>query len=318
VLAGESLHGIRRDFNARGVQPPGHRAREWDLTAIRRALLNPAYVGKRVHNGKIVGDAIWPSILDESDWLAIRDRLTDPDRRTTGRQGQLRHLVSHIARCGVCGKRVVARNNRALGVYACSDYHVSRSRGTWRGWPEREAGWENAADGVDDLVTCYVIERLSAPDALDLFAPTEDEDGWRAARDEADELRRRLDGFVQAAADGEVTPGALATIEAKLLPKIAAAEERAHPQEVPAAVIELAEAPDPAKVWRELPVAQRRQITAALLEVKLHPAGRGNRRSFDPQTVEIVWRGGRCLRRSTGRSTIQLATCRACRSGDSP
>jgi site-specific DNA recombinase len=286
VLAGEALHAVRTDFIARQVPPPG---REWDLTQIRRILLNPGYLGKRVHKGVIVGDAVWPAILDEDDWLRLQALLTAPARRTTSRQGELRHLVSHIGRCGVCDGHVVARRNRSTPTYACPRYHVSRPEGSWRGWPRPE-GWEDRFDGVDDVVASTVVARLARSDAIDLF--TSDGDvGSQDAIDEAKRLRKRLEEFIDLGAAGKLTPAALARIEAKLLPEIEAAEHRVQPANVPDVVLELAAAANPAERWRELDLADQRRVVDCLAVVRLVPAGRGNRRSFDPSTVQINWRG---------------------------
>src|SRR3954453_18314714 len=71
VLAGETPYAIAQDFNRRGIAPPRGSERGWDLTQVKRLCINPGYAGKRVHQGKVVGDATWSALLSEADHLAL-------------------------------------------------------------------------------------------------------------------------------------------------------------------------------------------------------------------------------------------------------
>jgi DNA invertase Pin-like site-specific DNA recombinase len=272
VLAGEALYSIARDFRQRGVPAPGHGT--WQqTTTLRRVLLNPAYAGKRVHKGQIIGDAAWPPIVAEGDWYAIRSRLTDPTRRTTTRQGSVRHFLTGLTRCGVCDAPCKVLKNRGTLAYQCSaGFHVSR----------------RIAD-VDELVTAVVLARLARPDVTELLLAGNDYGEVRAAQDNVRELRGRLDAFCDAAAAGDITTAALARIEARLLPEIAEAEKRAHPRSLPTVVGELAGRSDAAERWAALTLAQRRDVVDVLMVVRIMPTRRGAR-SFDPESVKITWR----------------------------
>ena len=297
VLAGEKLFHIRADFIARGVPAPGRAG--WDLTAIRRILRNPAYLGKRVHRGQVVADAVWPRLIEDSDWDQLQALLDKPGRRTTVRQGELRHLVSYIATCARGGEHVSGADNKGTPTYRCSAGHVSKPRGQWRGWPDRPDEWADQFDGVDDLVTCVVLERLARPDLLSVLAADGGDSEHQAAVDQLAALQQRLDGFVDAAAAGELTPAALARIERRLLPQIEVARRLARPRltepasELVADLIDMAG--QPAQVlaghWAALGLAQRRQVIQAFFRIELLPAGRGNRRVFDPSSVRMEWIG---------------------------
>lgn len=289
VLAGETPYAIAQDFNARNVPTPrpDRPARDehgnlvtddgrvvrvptsgrWDLSQIKATVTNPAYIGKRVHRGEIVGDAVWPPILDEATFYAVRSKLTDPRRRTQ-RDSAVRHLLSGIATCGPCGGRIRVQKNRSHLAYLCVDgFHVSR----------KEA-W------VDGMVERVVVGILSRPDLTDLF-DVEDPDAT-AARAEAAEKRARLEGFYDAAAAGELTPQALARIESRLLPEVEAADRRARRVSVSPAV-RAAAGPDAAARWDGLPLTVKRELISALVTVRILPAGRG-KRVFDPATVEVM------------------------------
>jgi hypothetical protein len=68
--------------------------------------------------------ANWDPIIPRADWEAVRAILTDPARRTTVAGGTPRSLLSGVAVCGLCGKKLYAlTRRRASGPivqYTCS------------------------------------------------------------------------------------------------------------------------------------------------------------------------------------------------------
>lgn len=269
IAAGEALYGVAADLNRRGVPAP--RGKAWEARTVKRLCINPAFVGQRVHQGKVVGTAAWPAILDEGTHALCVQRLTDPARRTNhGRSA--RHLLSGLARCGTCDGPMVVQKNRGHLAYLCrAGFHTSRRQ-----------------DLVDDLVTAVVVERLARPDIADLMSGPSTDADVQLARDEVTTKRARLTTFIDAAAAGELTAGALARIEARLLPEIEEAELRARVLPESPLVRETA-GPQAAEVWKRLTLHQRREVVTLLCSVRILPAGRG-RRTFDPHSVEITWR----------------------------
>lgn len=269
VAAGEALYRIARDFNERVLRPP--RTATWAPGQVRRLCLNPAYIAKRVHRGQVVGDGAWPPILEEAIFYTCVSRLIDPGRRTHKGRG-VRHLLSGLATCGLCGSPMYVLNNRGTRSYLCrASQHVSR----------REAA-------VDDFVTAVIVERLSRPDLLDLLSAPDGDTGVQEAQAEVMEKRARLNGFYDAAADGRLTPAALARIEGRLLPEVEAAELRARPVLVSPLLLDAA-GPRAAEAWDALTIEQRREVIDTLCSVRILPMGRG-RRTFDPASVEVTWR----------------------------
>lgn len=270
VLSGETPYAVAQDFNQRGVMPPRGSERGWDLTQVKRLCINPGYAAKRVHQGKVVGDATWPPLISEADHLALVAKLGDPRRRTQ-RDSAIKHLLSGIAVCGVCGGRMRVQKNRGFLAYLCVDgFHVSR----------RE-------DDVDAYVTEVTLQRLERPDLSDLMASEPDAD-TAAALAEAHEKRARLDGFYDAAAAGELTPQALSRIEARLLPEIEVAEKRALPRFTSPLVTEIAGS-EVRERWERLPLTAKREVITTLITVRIMPSTRG-RRTFDPDAVAIEWK----------------------------
>ncbi len=270
VLAGETPYAVAQDFNRRGVLPPRGAPRGWDLTQVKRLCVNPGYAGKRVHQGKVIGEATWPPILDESTHLALVARLGDPRRRSQ-RDSAVRHLLSGIAVCGVCDGRVRVQKNRGFLAYLCVDgFHVSR----------RE-------DVLDEYVTETVLRWLERPDNAERLTEPADEE-TAAALAEARDKRARLDGFYDAAAAGELTPQALARIEARLLPEIEAAEHRAQAAVTSPLVADVAGV-EARQRWARLSLPQRREIISTLMSIRIMPTVKGSR-TFRRESVEIVWK----------------------------
>ncbi|WP_216870548.1 recombinase family protein [Modestobacter excelsi] len=269
VLNGETPYAIAQDFDRRGIPTP-RGGKGWDLTQVKRLCVNPGYAGKRVHRGKVVGDAGWPPLLDEGTHLALVAKLNDPARRSQ-RDSAVKHLLSGIAVCGVCGGRVRVQKNRGSLAYLCVDgFHVSRNE-----------------QDVDKFVTKVIVEWLKRPDVADLHVDTENSE-QAAALAEAEEKRARLDGFYDAAAAGDLSPQALSRIEARLLPEIEAAERRARPTWSSPLIAEMA-GPGAEDRWEGLLLPQRREIISTLMTVRINPAVRGARK-FDEESIAVDWR----------------------------
>src|SRR6266516_2422287 len=100
LLAGESLHEIARDLNARSIS--ASQGGRWGRNSIRTLLCAPRIAGLRQHRGTVIGDAAWPAILDRATWEGVRAVLLDPNRRAPGHANARHHRLSGIARCAVC------------------------------------------------------------------------------------------------------------------------------------------------------------------------------------------------------------------------
>src|SRR5262249_33230793 len=143
-LAGESAHAIAEDLNDRGVPLPT--GAEWTYIRVRRMLTNPAYAGLRVYRGEVIGDAGWEPILDRRPFDALMAKF-EPRRGRRG--GDVRHLLSGIARCGRCGGPMYVGHDRGRLVYTCGTHpgHLTRSK-----------------THVDAYVTAVLLERLASED----------------------------------------------------------------------------------------------------------------------------------------------------------
>lgn len=268
VAGGESLYSIAQDLNERGIPAP--RGGKWLPNQVKRLVTNPRYIGQRVHQGVVVGEAVWAPILDERTYAECVRRMSDP-RRHTVRDRSLKHLLSGIM-LAPCGGRVRVLKNRGYLTYVCHEDYCVAVRTT----------------RVEEFVVDQVIERLEQPDMLRGMAAASDQ-AAATADDEADELQARLDGFYAQAAEGKISPAGLAAIEARLLPQIEAAKQRALVAPVPRLLRDVA-GPGARERWSKLDLGQQREIIDKLAEVRVAPSRRGVLFSF-VRMAPSRWRG---------------------------
>lgn len=259
LAAGGTLYGIAKGLTRDGVPTPRPTRNGWLPATILRILTNPAHAGQRVHQGQVVGPAAWEAIVDDNTWHATQAALADPTRPKRP-DTTVRHLLSGIAACGVCDGPLYLVRPRGYATYTCRDGGcTARSQRL-----------------LDPYVTDRVVEILQRR-AADITTVDTTPD-VTAAADDLNGLRARLAGFTTAAADGQVTPGSLAAIEARLLPQIRAAEQRLRVLRTPSrlAGIDLS---TPAQSWPAWSIATRRTVVRETVDIRLlpvvHPGRRG-------------------------------------------
>jgi DNA invertase Pin-like site-specific DNA recombinase len=269
-LAGESTYALAEDLNRRGVALPTGVA--WSETRIKRLLTNPAFVALRVHRGEVVGEASWPAILDLDTFEAIAAKYADPSRAKFRGGHDLRHLLSGIARCKLCGAALYVGNDRGRPTYICREGkgHLARSQ-----------------QALDAYVTVAVLDRLAKVDLDDLSTESPE---VAAARAEVVELRERLAAATREYSDGNLTARTLATIERDLLGRIAAAKREGREHVVSPFVRDLAgEGVD--ERWDALTIEQRREVVRLVVDVTVLPSTRPRgSRGFDDKAVRLDWR----------------------------
>lgn len=274
ILAGETVKGIARALNAAGYTTST--GRPWRDVTAREMLLRPRNAGLRLHHGEVVGTGQWEPIVSPEDFYQVEAILRNPARRTTpGRDGRV-HLLSTIARCGVCNSKIVVAQSKPYKgksnpVYRCRSGHVIRDQAA-----------------VDAAVTDLLLARLSMPDAADLLIEPDRADEARAAAALVQELQDRLTDAAEAYAGGMITLAQLTTINAAIEPRITEAmQDAASPSRVK--VLDgIVDAADPAKVWETLAPERRRAVVDLLLEVKIMPTKPGPK--FRPESVEVTWK----------------------------
>jgi site-specific DNA recombinase len=111
LLSGETLYGICTDWNSRSLRTRAGTV--WRSKTLKGALLNPALISKRQHNG-VLHDAKWPRIFDDETFQRLSILLTDSSRLSRAWPGQdtsRKYALSGLVYCS-CGKRLGSMTGR--------------------------------------------------------------------------------------------------------------------------------------------------------------------------------------------------------------
>jgi site-specific DNA recombinase len=279
VSTGVPLIKVEDSLNERGIPSP--EGSTWRRGIIRKQVMNPAYIGKRVFRGEIIGDGIWPALVDEETYWACVRLLDDPSRTTT-RAGRAVHLLSYIVHCGVCGGPIslgiVNRHGWTGEVYSCLKKRCAAVK----------------AEFLDEYVERAVVAWLARPETYDMLSAHAggDEEITRA-RAEAQRLRAELEDWRKLAEDGGVTAISFARAEKGLLAQITEHEQRAADAGIPP-VLRGRLGPQAVQAWAELDneLAVKRDIIRTVAEIKLLRAGKGSRVPFGRHRLEWHWKFG--------------------------
>jgi DNA invertase Pin-like site-specific DNA recombinase len=286
---GISLKAIARDLRERDV--PTVTGARWSAETLREALIKPTVAGLAVHPAtRELTGAPWQPILDRPRWERLRDKLTDPARRTNAsRANEPRWLVSGFATCGTCGGTVRVSGGRAkahayVGAACC---HLRRD-----------------AAKVDDLIEALVLARLSEPDVASILRPPA-RPGVDAKALNAE--KRRLAGerktLVRMHVAKRIDDDDLETGIQDIRDRLQAIDAQlAASADEPDLLAEF-RAADPARaVWAALPMPRRRAVVQKLFaSIVIERAGRTGglyevdertgraRRVFDPELIKVAW-----------------------------
>ncbi|MFE5775129.1 recombinase family protein [Brachybacterium sp. NPDC056505] len=119
IVAGESYYSVGEDLNARGVPTLG--GGTWTPRQLARTLDNARNAGIVVHNGERIDvEPQWEPIIDRRTWSDYTG-LRENRKRKGGWSSAHKHLLSGLLICGVCGARMLARPDRGVQVYSCTE-----------------------------------------------------------------------------------------------------------------------------------------------------------------------------------------------------
>lgn len=298
-LAGTSLGQIARDLNSEG-----HRTRKgysWDVSVVRRMLMNPVYAallpapqpsGKhRIAQSEIETSTpgAWEPIVSVDFVKATRARLVGVKPNADSNVGK--HLLSGLAICGRCGDpmysthaktRPTARKDgsgaatsKKYLAYRCVTGHLIRK-----------------ADVIDEYVTNICVARLSEPDIVTFFKPSEEMPDPVELHARKISLESREMSIAHFIASGQMNADSATTALAELKVELQAINNaigRAISRDPLADFIGVE---DVHKRWDELSLGRRRSIIDLLMTVIIKPVGGGKRTSYEtvPGTIDILWR----------------------------
>lgn len=274
LLAGESLSAVARDWNDRGV--PTVRGGQWTPNVLRGMLVAPRITGLRAHKGEVVGEAVWPAILDRETWEKIVRLFAD--RQGRPRDVTNRKLLTGLLTCGRCGQPLWAGQNNGKATYACVR-HESR--------PGCFLSIE--ASQLEALVVEATLQRLD-----DAKLPVTDADAGRTFASEVERLEAERDELASMKARGELTMSEWKTLRRGVTERLDEARshlDAVHRDDERAEIVGRYMKPGALRrAWPKLAMADRRKALRAIIEtITVSPAIRGRNR-FDPERVDVTWR----------------------------
>lgn len=116
---GASIRSLAVEMRRRNVDPGGGKG--WPVNRIRGILGSPFYGGQVYHLGTVTDSESVVPIVPKEVALEVRAILADPSRKTSPGSA-VRHELTGLARCGICGAHLHYMND-----YMCSKAldHVS-------------------------------------------------------------------------------------------------------------------------------------------------------------------------------------------------
>lgn len=290
--AGESLRSLEKDLAARGIVT--RQGKPFSAFAIRSMVLHACYMGKRIHSpersrGKVdpetLTDATWPEIVDASTWWQVHDRLTDPSRKVS-KPGTAKHLLSILARCGVCGGPMTATFR----------YKTSKGTKTQRAWQlvcQKSSHTRIMESDLDAYVTDQVIEYLSCNE--NYVSGATDTGELAKIKGEVAELSQRRENLTLALAEG-MDPVQAAKADKIIAAKLADLAGMERQIATPAALSGLVgpsnRAEDVRVRWDAAPVAARREIIRLVMQDvgTLHVIRHPGHTNMVPASERVEWR----------------------------
>lgn len=272
VLAGKSIQGVARQWKAAGLV--GTRGRPFNAPSVRRLLVNPRYAALNTHRGKVIGSGKWAPLIDIDAHKGLVALLTDP-KRVICTSFERKYLGSGLYRCGICNDGTTMKAAQPGGQRAGGRRYVCREH----------AHLVRAGESLDDYVTGWVIERLSAPKAhLRLDNQAVDLDDVKVKREA---LLRRKEGVRRAHNAGTLDEAEYLADLAELAAQVAECDAAlaAATRTSPAASL-VAAGEHIGERWLAMTPAERAQAVDEICVVTIKPAthkGRG----FNPKDIDI-------------------------------
>jgi len=281
IIAGDSLRGIVLDWEKRKIRTPKGKntpnGAVWRNVNLRRCLLSPRMVGVRTYQGTLYDEHKFDPILSMEEWQAIKAILEDPSRVNGGRGGVAKYLLTGIAYCGKCGKRLSVRKIRGKRVYYCSPGAPTGGCGTVH----------RQAEPIDKLITEAIFKategdlwkRLQAVEKEDPIAPLYE----RLARDQG-LLDRLEDKMAQELISEPAYKRNRTEIERRMGDTRNWIDRKRGRQVMIYVPKNLRE------VWPDLSMDRRRAIVKAVLARVVVLPQRGGSRTFHPDRIRAEWR----------------------------
>ena len=279
VLEGRTHASIIREWHSRGLRSP--KGNEFSHVTFKNVLLRPRNYGASIYKGQTVGVGQWETITDEATWRAVKDIITDPNRKRN-HSNQGKYLLGGIMLCGKCldaGERNTVRSGATNYKGATRRYYTCR----------KASHNSIRIEQADAFIEALVIERLTREDS-ELFTQPVDEVKAHDSELRAKALRLRKNELVDMLAGGELDRAQFGRAMDRVNDELAVLERSMSADAGGQLLGGLFTADDVAGAWSALEWSQKREVINALLEIAVMPAGKGYVRGFQPQRLRVTWR----------------------------
>jgi site-specific DNA recombinase len=217
VLNGETCWGVAKSWNDDGV--PNGSGNLWNAVTLKRILTSGRVAGLREHRGEIVGQAVWPAIVDRDTWEQVRTLVeTNISRRPSAGGGRPRTFpLNGFLFCGRCGSRLVTRRREGgRREYCCQTRESGGTRQATCG------ALVIHADAVEVDVLEVVVGTILDPERIDQLlsaAPASESGGTDIAGSIAELTRKKeklVDLYMDDKIDKSIYERRLSTIVAEI------------------------------------------------------------------------------------------------------
>lgn len=187
--AGESLNSIANDLQARKV--PTVTGAPWNSRSVKSVVTKPRVAGLRAHRKEVVGEAVWPAILDRDAWEEVCARLAGRFRNV---DLGLQRWLTGVLICSKCDRPLMGWQG---------------SNGQHRYWcPTPKGGCGKIAvkaDIAEAEIDRQVMDLLSQPRILEQLRNVADTEVTDDARRELAEDEEQLKEMAGAYARKQIT-----------------------------------------------------------------------------------------------------------------
>ncbi|MGW2851503.1 recombinase family protein [Streptomyces sp. NPDC001215] len=292
-IAGESIRDIVRDLNGRGV--PTATGAQWRIENLQRTIMKKRYIGVREYEGQDY-PAVWKPILTLEQWQQMETRrLSRASRWPKGSTGSRKYLLTGFIYCGNCGGAMVGSGRTAEGdrpAYRRYRCRYMDNHGKVIGC----AKVYRAAEPVELLVTEAVWHVFDNPKTAITLAPKVDEDRVRAAVEEYERRKGKLDQLIADYATDVLTKDQFVMAKGIAEGRVFQARDALAALQDDGALARVPAHQTVGEAWETAGLDWKRSVTRLVVErVTVKPSGpggfmdwRGYR--FNPDLVEIKWK----------------------------
>jgi hypothetical protein len=216
-------------------------------------------------------------VIDRDTWEVVHKYRSDP-KRFTGRSLGRKHLLSGIAYCGECHKRMgtmakPTKSGTKRIAYQCKNMGCMRIvRDLTR---------------TDELLIGIITERLADPKAARKLAkPTVNA---KKLHDQIDTFRKLITATREEYNDGLINARDRNARIERITEKLSPLEDKLLGSHMSRDVKDLAGKPDAADRFEALPLDRRRGVIDTLTTVTIHRQTKAGGR-FDPAAITVHWK----------------------------